>query len=212
MLKTENIGDRIKRMRLSKGMSMQNVADELDVNRSSVMRWEKGETAKIKLPMAEKLASLFDTSPQYLLYGDERDEWVRKNEKKRDGFCYLAVIGRVCAGNGLLAQENVVRYEIADKKYDTDEYFYLEVSGDSMSPKLDDGDLVLVKKQTSLDSGDVGVFLIDGTEGVVKKVKYDKTYIELISFNPYYPVLRFEGSDVLRVRVVGKIVESKRVW
>jgi len=88
----------------------------------------------------------------------------------------------------------------------------LEVSGDSMSPKLDDGDLVLVRKQSSIDSGDVGVFLIDGCDGVVKKIKYDRNYIELHSFNPYYPVRRFEGSEVQRISVVGKVVESKRIW
>jgi len=212
----QNIGDRIKNMRKRRELSLQKVADSLDVNRSSVMRWEKGETSKIKLPVIEKLASLFGTSPQYLLTGKERDRekegWVGENAQELGEFCSLPLVGRVCAGNGLLAEDNVIRYEIADKKYNRKEYFYLEVSGDSMAPRLDNGDLVLIKKQSSIDSGDVGVFLIDGCDGVVKKVKYDKNYIELHSFNPYYPVRRFEGAEVQRVSVVGKVVESKRIW
>ena len=212
----QNIGERIKNLRKRKDLSLQNVADSLDVNRSSVMRWEKGETSKIKLPIIEKLASIFGTSAQYLLTGKEKekgkDEWCAENAKEVGEFCSLPLVGQVCAGNGLLAEENVVKYEFADKKYNRKDYFYLEVSGDSMSPRLDSGDLILVKKQSSIDSGAVGVFLIDGCDGVVKKIKYDKNYIELHSFNPYYPVRRFEGSEVQRVSVIGKVVESKRVW
>jgi len=212
----QNIGDRIKNLRKNKDLSLQKVAESLDVNRSSIMRWERGETSKIKLPMVEKLASLFGTSPQYLLTGSEREkekeEWCENNASEMGDFCMLPLVGKVCAGNGLLAEDNVLRYEVADKKYNRKEYFYLEVSGDSMSPKLDDGDMVLVRKQSSIDNGDVGVFLIDGCDGVVKKVKYDRNYIELHSFNPYYPVRRFEGSEIQRISVVGKVVESKRIW
>ncbi len=212
----QNIGERIKNMRKNKDLSLQKVADSLDVNRSSIMRWERGETSKIKLPMVEKLASLFGTSPQYLLTGNEREKerenWYKDNVTELGEECSLPVVGQVCAGNGLFAEDNILRYEFADSRYNRKEYFYLQVSGDSMSPKLDDGDLILVRKQSSIDSGDVGVFLIDGCDGVVKKVKYDRNYIELHSFNPYYPVRRFEGVDVQRVSVVGKVIESKRIW
>lgn len=212
----KNIGERIKNLRKVKDLSLQKVAESLDVNRSSIMRWERGETSKIKRPMIEKLARLFGTSTQYLLTGceieKEKEEWCEENGKEVGDFCSLPLVGCVCAGNGLLAEENILRYEVADKKYSQKEYFYLEVSGDSMSPKLDDGDLILVRKQSSIDSGEVGVFLIDGCDGVVKKVKYDTDYIELHSFNPYYPVRRFEGEDIQRISVVGKVVESKRIW
>ncbi|MBR2500443.1 MAG: LexA family transcriptional regulator [Clostridia bacterium] len=212
----QSIGERIKNMRKNKDLSLQKIAEYLDVNRSSIMRWERGETSKIKLPMVEKLASLFDTSPQYLLTGSEREKekenWYEENVKEVGEECSLPVIGQVCAGNGLFAEDNILRYEFADSRYNRKDYFYLQVSGDSMSPKLDDGDLILVRKQSSIDSGAVGVFLIDGCDGVVKKVKYDKNYIELHSFNPYYPVRRFEGSEVQRISVVGKVIESKRVW
>ena len=81
-----------------------------------------------------------------------------------------------------------------------------------MEPLINGGDLVLVRKQTSIDSGDIGVFAVDEDEGVVKKVVYGKDFIELHSFNHYYPVRRFENEDVLSVRVIGKVIESKRKW
>jgi repressor LexA len=62
-----------------------------------------------------------------------------------------------------------------------------------------------VHKQTSVDSGSVAVVLLDGEEGLVKKVLYGEDWIELHSFNPMYPVMRFEGKDVLRLKVVGLV-------
>ena len=84
-------------------------------------------------------------------------------------------------------------------------YIWVNVQGDSMSPLIDDGSKILIKKQESVDSGQIAVVLIDGEEAVVKKIQYGKDWIELISVNPYYPPRRFEGSEVLRVRVVGLV-------
>ena len=74
-----------------------------------------------------------------------------------------------------------------------------------MFPTIDDGDIIQVHKQTSVDSGSVAVVLIDGEEALVKKVVYGKEWIELHSFNPMYKIMRFNGRDVLRVRVVGLV-------
>ena len=62
-----SVGQRIKRQREQKGLSLQDVADRLAVNRSSVMRWENGEINRIKLPFVEKLAQILETSPGYLM-------------------------------------------------------------------------------------------------------------------------------------------------
>ena len=70
--------------------------------------------------------------------------------------------------------------------------------------------MVLVHKQSSVDSGNYAVVVVDDENGCVKKVKYDSDWIELHSINPYYPVRRFEGEDVLKIRVVGKVIEVKR--
>ena len=74
-----------------------------------------------------------------------------------------------------------------------------------MSPLIDDGCDILIKKQESVDSGQIGVVLIDDEDAVVKKINYDKDWIELVSINPYYPPRRFEGADIQRVRVVGLV-------
>ena len=89
-------------------------------------------------------------------------------------------------------------------------YFWLRVEGDSMMPKMEAGDLVLVRQQSSIDSGSFAVVVVDGDEGLVKLVKYGKKWIELHSINPYYPVRRFEDAETEMVSVVGLVVEIKR--
>ena len=197
------MGDRIKELRKKSGMTLEELGQRLDppVNRAAVSKWEKGRVENIKRTHIQQMAELFDVAPSYLMCYNEIPV-------PKQGL--LPVLGRVSAGTGVIAEEDVIGYESADERYDNGEYFYLQVSGDSMSPKIDDGDLVLVHRQTSVDSGTVGVFSVDGEDGFVKKVFYDEETIVLHSFNPYYPDMRFEGPDVLRVYVMGKVVKMER--
>ena len=116
------------------------------------------------------------------------------------------------AGFNILAQDTIIGYmpTYISSPSEQDKYIWINVVGDSMSPLIDDGSKVLIKKQESVDSGQIAVVLIDGEEAVVKRVVYDKDWIELISVNPYYPPRRFEGADVLRVRIIGLVKEVSK--
>ena len=116
------------------------------------------------------------------------------------------------AGFNVLAQNTIIGYmpTFIKAPSERDKYIWINVVGDSMSPLIDDGSKVLIKKQESVDSGQIAVVLIDGEEAVVKKVVYGKDWIELQSVNPYYPPRRFEGSEVLRLKVVGLVKEVSK--
>ena len=176
------IGERIKKRREEIGLSLQHVADKLDVNRSSVMRWENGETNRIKLPIVEKLAQILQTSPDYLMGYAGTDD-----------------------------RENIIYYELADGRYRHGHYFYLLVSGDSMAPHLLDDDQILVKEQNTLTNGQLGVFLLDGQTFILREYYHGET-VELHAFNPYYPVLRLEEKDADRIQIIGRVMESRRQW
>ena len=60
-------------------------------------------------------------------------------------------------------------------------------------------------KQDSVDSGSIAVLLLDGDEGLVKKVEYGPDWIDLISINPEYSPRHFKGSEVTRLRVLGLV-------
>ena len=81
-----------------------------------------------------------------------------------------------------------------------------------MCPEFQDGDKVLVRVQSSVDSGDYGIVLIDGDNAVIKKITYGDDWIELVSVNPMYPPRKFENEDVLNVRGFGLVKKSWRCY
>lgn len=113
----------------------------------------------------------------------------------------------VSAGFGTLAINDVIDYVplFISSPIEASETLCIKVTGDSMYPKIEDGDIIQVHKQDSVDSGAIAVVLLDNEDGLVKKVIYGETWIELHSINPMYKTMRFNGADTLRVKVLGKV-------
>lgn len=119
----------------------------------------------------------------------------------------IPVFASVSAGFGAYAEENVIDFLpiVIENPYDVPDMLGIRVHGNSMYPKIEDGDIIVVRKQESVDSGDIAVIMIDGEEAVVKKVLYGDDWIELHSINPEYMPRRFEGAEAERLRVVGLV-------
>lgn len=196
----------LQRIMDEKGILQRDIAKGINVSEPTVSSWILGKYFP-KIDRVQDIANFLGVSMNELLSSPEEKAFDTRSVPVQG--C-RPVIGIASAGKGVIADEDIIGWETVDKVYDTEEYFYLAVQGDSMSPKIDDGDLVLVKRMVSVDSGSVGVFIVDGETGYVKKVEYDMAHITLISFNPYYPPMTFSGHDVLRVSVVGKVIELKR--
>lgn len=124
----------------------------------------------------------------------------------------IPILGDVAAGMGCFADNSIIGYETLPQAWINShhEYILLRVKGDSMFPKFEENDLLLIKAQNSVDSGDYAVALIEDEVGVVKRIFYGMDWIELISVNPSYPVRRFEGADVQKIRVVGVVEKCIR--
>ena len=99
--------------------------------------------------------------------------------------CQIPVIGTVRAGFGALAFEEDYGTEPASVK-DPDSYFYLLVRGDSMEPRIREGDLALVHRQQTLENGELGVLVYGEGEGTLKKFVRRGNAIILQPFNPAY--------------------------
>ena len=190
-----------------KDISGVELAQKMGVSKQSVSTWVRGLNVP-RTDKLDKLCEILDCDRNALLMRSPATDLFDMRPVPPQGM--LPVIGLASCGKGVIASEDVIEYVAADASHCNDEHYYLEITGDSMAPVFSDGDLVLVHRQTSVDSGDVGVFIVDGEEGYIKKVKYDAENIDLISYNPYYPPMHFEGPDVLRVYVVGKVLEQKR--
>ncbi len=198
----------LKKYRESRGLSQAAVARELGISRQTYNNYELGKR-QADYEMLLKLSEFFDTTVERLLADDAPVPAPVSNISAvfDDHIRMVPVFESVSAGFGALAENSVVDFIplriVSD--YEASETICIRVQGDSMYPKIEDGDLIQVHKQDSVDSGDIAVVLLDGEEGLVKKVIYGPTWIELHSINPMYPVQRFEDADVLRLRVVGKV-------
>lgn len=189
------------------GYSYAELAAITGISKSSLQRYATGETTKIPIDAIENIAAATHTDAKYLLAWDTPSEPSNITAVYEDHIRMIPVYESVSAGFGALAEDKVVEYIplriVSD--YEAAETICIRVEGESMYPKIENGDLIQVHKQESVDSGDIAVMLLDGEEGLVKKVLYGTNWIELHSINPMYPVQRFENEDVLRLRVVGKV-------
>ncbi|MBE7041662.1 MAG: helix-turn-helix domain-containing protein [Ruminococcaceae bacterium] len=206
-----NIGQRIKRKREQQNLSLQFVADKLDVNRSSVMRWENGETSRIKLPMLERLAQILQTTPEYLM-GYEEDDIISITCRNAlpESVCMIPVLDTVLTNDYNSGSQHIVGYEVADSTF-RHNCFFLRINGNAMAPRLEEGDYVLVHRQDTLNNGETGVCLIDNQKQLIATLYQDKN-LELRSYNPYYPTMTFDDTEKSRIKIIGKVIESRRKW
>lgn len=220
--------ERIRQRRLELGMSQDELAKKLGYkSRSSINKIELGKN-DAQLSKIADIAKALGTTPGYLMGWNEapplmlHDEEVVYNadSKKSARTPYSDVVmldsstiyniptyNSVSAGFGTLAVDEIIDYTplFFASHSEAAETICIRVKGDSMFPKIEDGDLIQVHKQSSVDSGSVAVILLDGEEGLVKKIEYGTDWIHLHSFNPMYPVMRFEGADIQRISVVGLV-------
>lgn len=124
----------------------------------------------------------------------------------------IPVLGTVKAGYDYLAQENIIGYESIDNVSDPENYYALQVTGNSMEPLFSDGDIAIVHKQDNFDSGNTCIILVNGDEATVKKVVRMDDGIDLIAMNPYYPVRHFTKNEMneIPVKIIGKVVEARK--
>ena len=204
-----NIRSRRKELKLT----LQEVADKVGVAASTVQRYENGTIGSLKMPVIAAIAKALGVLPEWICGTSTVKEFPRNAEPADfSDLVQIPVIGRVAAGIACHAEENIERYEYVPGSIisENHSYVFLRVVGDSMCPKIQPGDLVLVRCQEAVDNGDYAVVLIDNEDGVVKRVHYGRNFIELISENPYYPPRRFEGAEMSRLRIFGKVMESRR--
>ncbi len=199
-----------------KGESPSGAAEACGLQRSTVTRWrERGSVPTITVRKA--VAAHFGVPVEMLTQEGAFDDGMPEPAKPNDepnavaldqsAVRMVPVFASASAGFGATAVNEIIDYQPIFIRSDEDaaNTLCVRVTGDSMFPQICDGDIVQVQKRESIDSGELGVVLVDGDEGLVKRVVYTADYIELQSVNPTYPPRRFNGPDVLRVRVVGRV-------
>lgn len=173
-------------------------------------KWKNGSVPRETTLI--KIAEYFGVTVDYLLgKEDTRPAEPRQELTQLDAerVYPIPLFENVSAGFGSYARNEIVDYVplYFTNATEAAETICIRVRGDSMSPKIEDGDIIQVRKQDEVSSGSIAVVLLDGDEGLVKHVLYGDGWIELRSLNPFYKPMRFNGPDALRVRPVGLVTK-----
>lgn len=185
----------------ARGVTISRVLDSLGLSRSLGSQWKAGK----QKPSADKLQRIAD------YFGVSVDDLIgRENSAEmlpQRGLRFVPVFESVAAGFGAYADSCPVGVvaDYIESDYDAANTIAIKVKGDSMYPKIEDGDLVIVRRDVDWYDGAIVVALIDGDEGVVKRIFQTATRLTLESINPAYPPRRFEREEMNRVQVVGVV-------
>ncbi len=202
-------GTRLRQLRKEKNITQNELAEWLGVTQQAVGKWETGKSSPDQATLM-KLADLFGVSLDSLL-GREGGQVGEVKPYLPMAECMVPVMGSVRAGFGALAFEEDLGDEPATVK-DPDSYFYLVVKGDSMEPRIHEGDLALVRRQPVLDDGDLGVVIYGEGEGTLKRFLRKGNAVVLQPFNPAYEPIIIAGDDLEHLYIAGKVVETKARW
>lgn len=202
-----DMGQKIKHLRIQKGYTQEELGKILGVKKAAIQKYENGTVKNIKRSKIQLLADALDTTPTYIMGWNEENETNHKQPTK------VPVLGTVAAGIPIEAIEDIEDYEeISEIMASKGEYFALKIKGESMEPKFSDGDVVIVRKQENIESGEIGVIIVNGYDATVKKVIKQENGIMLIATNQNVYAPKFYSLDDIKnkpVRILGKVVELR---
>lgn len=194
--------DMLKFFRMRANLSQSELAEKLGVAASTISMYEVGKREP-DFETEERIADFFNTDLNTLR--------GRDNESKSG--IIINVLGRVAAGVPIEALENIIdTEEITEELARTGKFFGLRIQGDSMEPDIHNGDIVIVRQQDDAESDEIVIALVNGNDGVCKRLKKYESSIALVSINANYEPMYFSQNEIVNkpVRIIGKVVELRR--
>ena len=199
-----DIGKRIKNRREALGLTQQELANLMGYkSKSTINKIEMGKN-DVSQSGVTKFAEILNTSVAYLM------GWANLDTNKSS--VSINVLGRVAAGTPLNAIEEIIdTEEITEELAKTGSFFALKIKGDSMEPRIYDGDVVIVRQQNDVENGDIVIAMVNGDDAVCKKLKKYSGGIALISLNSKYEPMMFSDKDISDkpVKILGKVIELR---
>lgn len=193
--------NRIKSLRKKAGLSQAELADKLSVHQTLISQIER-ETVTPSGPILLDIANFFGVSMDYL---------IGRNDSPDEDVYRVPVLGRVAAGIPLFAAEEIIDWEELPKiwKHKGD-YYGLQIQGNSMEPRMCDGDVVIVRQQETCESGQTAIVMVNGDEATCKRVVFHENGLTLVQahrrvFHPWRgrpdePLLRANRAELMERR------------
>lgn len=207
------MAERIKERRNIMGFTQEELGEKLGLQKSAIAKYENGRVENMKRSVIADMAALLECSPAYLMGWDDNISSSNTQMTMQEKGVTINVLGRVAAGIPIEAVENIIdTEEITEELARTGKFFGLRIQGDSMEPDIHNGDTVIVRQQEDAETDEIVIALINGNDGVCKRLKKYQNSIALVSINANYEPMYFTKEEVETkpVRIIGKVVELRR--
>lgn len=202
----DSIGERIKYYRKERGLTQNELAEKTNLSRSHIASIERNIYTPSISTLTEIANALnIDLS---ILISENKTPDYKKTKSVR-----IPVLGTVQAGIPIEAVQDILDYEEIEPELVAhgDEYFALRVKGSSMEPRMREGDVVIVRKQSDVNHDDTAIVLVNGNEATIKRVLKSEAGIMLAPNNPAYETKFYSNKEIadLPVVILGKVVELR---
>lgn len=197
----------ISRLMKENNIDRKKLSNDLKVKYTTLSDWINAKTYP-RIDKIELLADYFNVAKADLVEDKERQVLETLPVKK------IPVVSKVSAGLPIYSEENLIDYiYFATNKLNSDkEEFGLKVSGDSMDKIFQDGDIVVVEKDSVVENGQLGVVMINGYNATVKRIRYNGDQIILIpesNNQNHYPQVYGKDDEV---KIIGRVVASQKLF
>lgn len=213
------LGDIIKRYRNDHALSMDAFSERSGISKAYISLLEKNRHPKTGKEISPSIQCIRQAAQGMNMDFDDLfallDGKVEVNTPQQSQAIQarkIPVLGRVAAGIPINAITEIIdTEEISEDMAKTGDFFALQIQGDSMEPKISNGDVVIVRQQDDAETGDTVIALINGDDAVCKRLRKYKEGLELISTNPSYAPLYFDEETIKNkpVKIIGKVVELR---
>lgn len=209
-------GSRLKKARKDANLTLDELSAKYNsrfcgrISKGTLSKYENGRQEPM-ITVVRNLSLILGVSVDYLLGNSEKTDYQKFiSPKATNDTTTYHILGDIAAGYNITAQENWEGEEIEIPnsyiKGSKEDYFVLRVKGDSMYPDYQNGDCVLIHKQSSLDhSGQIGAVLFDGEYATLKRVEYKQgeDWMKLIPINTLYPPKTIRNEELEQCFVLG---------
>lgn len=194
----------IRKYRKMKGMTLQELGDKVGMTRSAISKYEL-DRIPIKNNVLEKIAQALNVSPLTLMGWDTEEDALGTDTVEVDN------LGEVAGGIPVDAiEDRCNKFSITEALARTGQFATFEIKGNSMSPKINDGDTVLVKYQPMVDSGDVAIIYMNDFQVTCKKVFFmndGKVKVQAYNEEVYgTKVYTKKELEDMNFRILGKVI------
>ena len=200
--------DIVKKYRKQRKMTQRQLALKGGLSNATISRIENG----ISEPDTKTLKALSDALNIDFLKIKNNEFDLNAKQKETESDIWINVFGEIAAGIPIECITDIVdREQISPEMAVKGEYIALRVRGDSMAPRINNGDHVIIRLQPDVENGDIAAVFVNGDSATLKKVQKNENGLTLVSLNPAFEPMYFTATQVeaLPIKILGKLVELR---